>query len=144
MWVDMNVVCLASGCDIPWHLLVLNSRHLLVWGEYHWQLVPCVLVSWVPGRALSGPDIDKQCHFVWLLAQSYFSTDVSLTSSGSSIHFSCSFCNNFLNGYWSAHDIHMGSTCFGLRPSITCNENVPLNHPIPEYTSLNVWFCYTL
>ena len=42
-----------------------------------------------------------------------------------------------LNGFCSVYAMHLGSICYGLLPSLTCNENVPSKEPTPE--KKNIW-----
>ena len=69
-------------------------------------------------------------------------SDVAYTAKGTII---CCLCNHstFLNGSWSAYATLLGGAWYGQLPSLTCNFNVPLKHPIHQNTSLNLlrMFC---
>ena len=45
-----------------------------------------------------------------------------------------------LNSFWSAYATHHGGAWYGVLSAVTCNENVPSQHPIPVNISSN-FFC---
>ena len=60
-----------------------------------------------------------------------YHSDVSLWSRGIIIFLFCSLSNLSLNGFCNAYAIHLDSAWYGLAPSLTCNEKVPLKYPMP-------------
>ena len=56
---------------------------------------------------------------------------------------------SFLNGFWDAYSMHFSDAWYGLVPTLTCNVEVPLKHPVPLRTSLNssrtaLWYQHLL
>ena len=65
------------------------------------------------------------------------------TPRGAMMSISCSHSSSSLNSFYSTYVMHLGGAWYGLLSSLSCNENVPLKHPILLNTSLKVsWiFC---
>ena len=70
---------------------------------------------------------------------------ISSTPRGAMMSNSCSCSTSSLNSFCNTYAMCLGGTWYGLLLGLSCNENVPLKHPIPLKTLPNVlWIFYVM
>ena len=88
----------------------------------------------MPDSVVLGQDTDGSC--LGTIMKLLHHSDVSSNSNGTKFCSSYNLYKSFLNGSCSIHDILLSSAWCGFAPSLTCDENMSLKHPIPVNTSL--------
>ena len=70
-------------------------------------------------------------------------SDISSTPRGAIISCCCRLSNSSWNGFCSVYAMHLCSIWYGLLSGLSCNENVPLKHPMSSNTSSkSLCICY--